>query len=85
VEGTPTGTGIALSDPSDRFEQAAEAHAARVTSSESVAGPVGAASAPALQRQAGGTEELDEEATVQGLFLQRQGEGEEGEEEEDLG
>lgn len=30
VEGTPAGGGIAISDPSDRFEQAAEANAERV-------------------------------------------------------
>jgi hypothetical protein len=73
VEGTPVGGGIALSDPSDRFEQAAEATADRVTSS-----------APAVQRQEDEGEEPEEEETVQGLFVQRQEDaGEEMEEEEE--
>jgi hypothetical protein len=70
VEGTPVGGGIALSDPDDRFEQAAESTADRVTSA-----------APAVQRQEDEGEEVDEEAAVQGLFVQRQDDG--GEEFED--
>jgi hypothetical protein len=35
VAGTPTGDGIAISDPSDRFEQAAEANAERVMADRS--------------------------------------------------
>jgi Domain of unknown function (DUF4157) len=61
VEGTPVAGGIALSDPNDRFERAAEADADRVT-----------ASAPAVQRQEDEGEEMEEEPTAQGLFVQRQ-------------
>jgi hypothetical protein len=39
VDATPTGDGIAVSDPSDRFEQAAEANAERIVAAVSTAGP----------------------------------------------
>jgi hypothetical protein len=67
VEGTPTGDGISISSPSDRFERAAEASADRVMAqSQSTANSAGqriadaGATAPVpTQRQ---MEDLDEEA-----------------------
>jgi hypothetical protein len=70
VSGTPIGGGISVSDPSDVFEQAAEANAARVMSPRQTA--------PAGQ---GGIEGL-EETPVTGMPLQRQ--LAEEEEEEDV-
>ena len=86
VAGTPTGDGIALSDPSDSFERAAESNAERITSGAGGAGPVpapdgagtgtGTGTGPVpgpdgtVQRQ-GGTDELAEEEPVQGLWVQR--------------
>ena len=64
VEGTPSGGGISVSDPGDRFERAAAANAARVMSEP----------AP-VQRQ----DEAEEDEPVQGSFVQRQGEEEEEE------
>ncbi|MDP9075324.1 MAG: DUF4157 domain-containing protein [Actinomycetota bacterium] len=70
VEGTPTGDGIAVSHPSDSFEQAAEANADRVMSGGSGdfhAGPAGssAGGGAGLQRDA------TEDEAVQGAFVQR--------------
>lgn len=67
VDGTPTGGGVSVSDPGDRFERAAADTAARAMSEP----------AP-VQRQEEEPEE--EESAVQGLFVQRQ-EAEEEEEE----
>jgi hypothetical protein len=64
VDGTPSGGGISVSDPGDRFERAAADTATRVMSDP----------AP-VQRQ----DEEEEEAPVQGMFVQRQGEEEEEE------
>ncbi|GAA3204302.1 DUF4157 domain-containing protein [Microbacterium terregens] len=64
VDGTPSGGGISVSDPGDRFERAATDNAARVMSDP----------AP-VQRQ----DEPEEEEPVQGMFVQRQGEEEEEE------
>ena len=63
VDGTPTGDGIRLSSPGDRFEQAAEQGADRIMA----AGP-GAEARPE-----------DEEAAVQGQFVQRDEDDEEPE------
>jgi hypothetical protein len=60
VDGAPTPGGIRLSDPSDRFERAAEASAARVVSGGDMP------AAGAVQRDA---EELE---SVQALAVQRQ-------------
>ena len=72
VDGTPAAGGIKISDPSDRFERAAETNADRVMSS---AAPVAVATAPAsVQRaeQEGGPEgEPEEEESVQPLSMQR--------------
>src|ERR1700724_1594779 len=61
VAGTPAPGGIQISNPSDRFEQAAEGSADRVMSSASVAAPVSASAAPASVQR-----EEDEEEEVQG-------------------
>ena len=77
VEGTPTGGGIQVSDPSDRYEREAVSNAEHVmsTPTPAAASPAG----PAVQRQAD-EEEEPEDAAVQGAFVQR-AEGEEEEEE----
>lgn len=74
VDGSPTGGGIQVSDPSDRFEREATANAERA-----VAAPVPAGtSGPAVQRQeappAEEEEKPEEEAapTAQGAFIQRE-------------
>ncbi len=64
VDGTPSGGGISVSDPGDRFERAAAENASRVMSEP----------AP-VQRQ----DEAEEEEPVQGTFVQRQEEPEEEE------
>jgi Domain of unknown function (DUF4157) len=69
VDGTPAAGGVRLSDPSDRFEQAAERTAAEVMSAP-------AAVQPAVQREG----EEEEEETAQTLVAQRAGEEEELEE-----
>jgi hypothetical protein len=69
VDGTATGTGVKVSDPSDRFEQAAEANADRVMSTPSLAAPAAAApagSGPSVQRHAD-----QGEADVQMMAVQR--------------
>ncbi|WP_315096889.1 DUF4157 domain-containing protein [uncultured Cellulomonas sp.] len=58
VDGTPTGAGVQVSDPSDRFETAAAA-----TAEQAMAAP-----APAVQRE----EAPEEEDQLQGAFVQRQ-------------
>jgi hypothetical protein len=76
VDGTPTGGGIQVSDPSDRFEREAVSNAERAMSAPA---PVAASpSGPAVQRQEDEEEQPEEEA-VQGSFVQRA----EGEEEEE--
>ena len=65
VDGTPAAGGIRISDPSDRFERAAESSADRVMSSASPA-TIAAGSPPSVQREEEETpEETPEEA--QGL------------------
>jgi hypothetical protein len=66
VDGTPTGGGISISDPSDRFEQAAEAAATRVMSDLDAGSPMlpshGDASASAqAQAQLEATDEEPDE------------------------
>ena len=75
VDGTSGPGGIKVSDPSDRFEREASANADRIVSA-----PVPSA-APQLQREV----EPDEEEAVQGLFVQREGEQQADEQEEDEG
>jgi hypothetical protein len=74
VDGTPAAGGVAISDPSDRFEREAAATAERAMAGPApVPGP--AAAAPQVQRDAAG-EDLEEEP-VQGSFVQREEEPEE--------
>lgn len=78
VDGTPTGDGIRLSNPADRFEQAAELGADRVMAAQPQLGAADTtAEALAVQREGEGEE--DEDETAQGLFVQREGEEEEDE------
>ncbi|MFI7482635.1 DUF4157 domain-containing protein [Kocuria sp. M1R5S2] len=70
VDGTPTGTGIRVSDPSDRFEREAAANAERVVSGPAPAAAVQRSAGddtPPVQRAEG--EEEDEE-TAQGSFAE---------------
>jgi hypothetical protein len=77
VAGSDAGGGIRLSDPSDEFEQAAERSATAIMSGAS-APPTPAAGPGAAQLEA------EDEAAVQGQFVQREGViGEEGELEEE--
>ena len=72
VDGTPTGGGIAVSHPDDRFEHEAEASAAAL-GNRAEAAPAGPTTAAPVQRQ-------EEEEAVQTMALQRQEEPEEEEE-----
>ena len=73
VDGTPQAGGISVSDPSDRFEQAAEANADRVMASGHEGHDHGAhadadgasAGAPSVQRQEAPEEEGEGDAAVQ--------------------
>ncbi len=75
VDGTPTGSGIRVSDPSDRFEREAAATAAQVMSGPAPVTPAPAAvqraaaedAALPLQRAEG---EEEEEETAQGSFAE---------------
>jgi hypothetical protein len=84
VDGTSTGGGIAVSDPSDRFEREAVANADRAMSTPApVAAPAAPAALPSAQRAAdapvqrveAGGEEAEEDQTAQ-TFVQREGEDE---------
>ena len=88
VDGTPTGGGIKVSDPSDRFEREAAANAERVMSAPAPASPhrrcPGRSGRPAGRRGGGSRRcsaeaEEEEEETAQGTFVQREGEEEEEE------
>jgi hypothetical protein len=72
VDGTPAGGGISVSNPSDRFEQAAEATADHVMAGGRAPETAGAGAGGSVQRQ--GPEEEEE---VQALAIQREGEEEE--------
>jgi hypothetical protein len=76
VDGTPAAGGISISDPSDRFEQAAERNADLVMAGHTVAPAPGSAPVSA-QRE----EETVQEMPVQAMAVQRQ-EGEEEEQEQ---
>lgn len=78
VEGTPTGSGVSVSDPGDRFERAAADNAARVMSEPAPVQRIddgSGAGAPTVQREGD-----EEEEPVQGLWLQREEAEEEQEE-----
>jgi hypothetical protein len=70
VDGTPTGDGVAVSHPSDRFEQEAEARA-------SALGPVAEGSGTTSTAAVAQRQTDEEEEPVQALALQRQAEEEE--------
>jgi hypothetical protein len=78
VDGTETSGGIKVSDPSDRFEQAASRAADRVMSGE--AAPTTSSGPGTASAQRKGAEE--EEDTAQTLVAQREGEKKDEEEEE---
>lgn len=84
VEGTSTGGGIKVSDPSDRFEREASANADRVMSAPIAPAPVAASPAGSAVQRAEEEEELQtspvqrhEEDTAQGSFVQREEQEEE--------
>ena len=77
VDGTPTAGGISVSDPADRFEQAAETTADAVVSTGRAPDAGTAGAGASIQRQ----EEKEEE--VQTLAIQRQEEAEPEIQEED--
>jgi hypothetical protein len=77
VDGTPAAGGISISDPSDRFEQAAERNADLVMARQTVA-PAPAGAPVSAQRE----EETVQEMPVQALAVQRQEESEEESEEQ---
>jgi hypothetical protein len=86
VDGSAAGGGIKVSDPSDRFEREASANADRVMSGPAPTATAQLSASPAaVQRHEG----HDDEAEVQGAFVQRdaaesvQREGEAPEEEEE--
>ncbi len=89
VDGTPTGDGIAVSDPSDRFEQAAEANADRLMSGgedhssggSGRSGVGGSAQRETTPEETG--EEDDDDQPLQGIWLQREAAPDEIEDEED--
>ncbi|MFD1325546.1 eCIS core domain-containing protein [Micromonospora sonneratiae] len=92
VDGTDTGGGVKVSDPSDRFEREAVANADRLMSQ-----PAPAATEPAVQRhteddghdhhaqtyvqRAESGDEYEEDEAAAQTYVQRQGTGEEEEEE----
>jgi hypothetical protein len=71
VDGTPAAGGIQISNPSDRFEQAAESSADRVMSSSAAT-----AQAPAPVASAS-VQRVEEDEELQGSFVQREAEDEE--------
>jgi hypothetical protein len=76
VDGTPTGGGIKVSDPSDRFEREASANAERVMSGPApTVAPSPSGSGPAVQRCADG--EHDVQRAIDPAAVQREGEEEE--------
>jgi Domain of unknown function (DUF4157) len=79
VSGTPTGTGISLSDPADSFERAAEANADRIMSgaSSDLHSTASGGGTSSVQREAAPQED---EETAQGLWVQREAAPQEDEE-----
>ncbi len=79
VSGTPTGDGIALSDPSDSFERAAEANADRILSGapSNTLASASVSGGSSVQRQA----PEEEEETAQAMRVQREAPPEEEEKE----
>src|SRR5579862_1285961 len=77
VDGSPAAGGIQLSNPADRFEQAAEQNADRVLSAQPDAEESDTEAVQALAVQREGEE--DEDESVQALAVQREGEEDEDE------
>ncbi|HTW10103.1 MAG TPA: DUF4157 domain-containing protein [Acidimicrobiales bacterium] len=78
VAGTPTGDGIAVSDPSDSYERAAESNADKVMAGEGASPHAGdGGGGHSVQREAG----AEEEEPVQGVWVQRTGKSPDEEEE----
>lgn len=71
VDGTDSGGGIKVSDPSDRFEREASANADRV-----MAAPAPAATAQLSATAGAAVQRHEDEEPVQGDFVQRHAEGE---------
>ncbi|MGH2387304.1 MAG: DUF4157 domain-containing protein, partial [Chloroflexota bacterium] len=84
VSGTPTAGGVSVSDPSDSYEQAAEAGAARVMSGAAAPAQrmVEGGAESAVQREAAEEEEVQAMRASQYQSVQRAAEGAEAEEEE---
>jgi hypothetical protein len=75
VDGAEAPGGIRVSDPSDRFEREAAA-----TATQAVSAPASVSPAPAsIQREEAAGEEKEDEAPVQGSFVQREEEAPEEE------
>jgi hypothetical protein len=68
VDGTDSGGGIKVSDPSDRFEREASANADRVMSDPAPAQSTGQSAGPATAT----AQRHEEDETVQGAFVQRE-------------
>jgi Domain of unknown function (DUF4157) len=79
VDGSPAPGGISISDPSDRFEQAAERNADMVMAAQTAA-PASAEAAPMAAQRQEEEEEQVQEMPVQQLAVQRQEEEEQQEE-----
>jgi hypothetical protein len=79
VDGTPAAGGISLSDPADRFEQAAESTADAVVSTGRAPDAAALGAGASIQREELPEEEAEEEEEVQELAIQRQEEEEEEE------
>ncbi len=88
VDGTSAPGGIKVSDPSDRFEREASANAERAMAAPAGVGAATQVAAPSIQRDAADetveapiqrddAPAVEEEAPVQGAFIQRDGEEEE--------
>jgi hypothetical protein len=72
VEGTSTGDGVSVSNPSDKFERAAESNA-----ETAMAAPAPAAASAQLESENAVQREGPEDEEVQGQFVQRNGAQEE--------
>lgn len=77
VDGTSTGDGIKVSDPSDRFEREAAATADRVMSRPAPSASLQAGAGPASVGTDSMQREAEEEEELQGAFVQREAEEEE--------
>lgn len=83
VDGSPAAGGVRVSDPSDRFEREASATAEQVTASPAPGPAAGMVqrdaveAVPVQQRDVDEEQEMLEEPTAQGLFVQRDEELEE--------